>query len=506
MMFRLTVILLVGCAVHLCPASGPADARQTERNEPPEGFVRLFNGKDLSGWKGLVGKPHERAAMTQQQLAEAQREANELMRDHWTVQNGVLMFDGEGKSLCTARDYADFEMFVDWKIESKGDSGIYVRGLPQIQIWDPATHPEGSGGLYNNKVHPSRPLVRADHPVGEWNTFFIRMVGDRVTVDLNGQRVVDNVVLENLWEPDRPVYPSGQIELQSHGSRLWFRNIFIRELVTAEEIQRIQAALPASARAEPRQPRRVLAFTRATGFRHRSIPHGAHAVLLMGQQTGAYDTTISDDLTLFAPGSLEQFDAVVLSNTTGNWIQPTPVDVKRLYPDGGKSAKEVEVMLREELVRYVQSGNGLVGFHSATDANYHWPEFGRMLGGYFDGHPWHENVSINVERPANVLSSAFGGKEFSIVDEIYQFRDPYSRNKLHVLLSLDTTQTDMNKDSIRRSDGDFAVAWIRRYGQGRVFYSSLGHREEIFWNPMILRFYLDGIQFAVGDLKVETAL
>jgi HEAT repeat protein len=193
-----------------------------------EGFVPLFDGKTLAGWKGLVGDPVSRARMTARELAKAQAEADATMRRHWRVIDGCLVFDGQGASLCTARDYADFELFADWKIEPDGDSGIYLRGSPQVQIWDPARWPEGSGGLYNNKVNPSHPLRPADDPVGTWNTFRILMKGERVTVWLNGVLVVDDVVLENYWERDKPIYPSGQIELQAHSTPLTFKNIFIR--------------------------------------------------------------------------------------------------------------------------------------------------------------------------------------------------------------------------------------------------------------------------------------
>ena len=160
------------------------------------------------------------------------------MRAHWKVEDGALVFDGKGRSLVIAKDYGDFEMWVDWKIKEKGDSGVYVRGTPQIQIWDPeaaAQNEVGSGGLFNNKNNPSKPLKQADKPVGEWNTFFIRMVGDKVTVYLNGELVVDNTPLENYWSRqmkrgDLPLFPTGQIELQNHGNTLWFKNIYLREL------------------------------------------------------------------------------------------------------------------------------------------------------------------------------------------------------------------------------------------------------------------------------------
>jgi hypothetical protein len=203
-------------------------------NEPPEGFKTLFNGKDLSGWKGLVEDPKARAKMTGDELAAKQLKADEDMRAHWKVEDGALVFDGKGHSLCTDKDYGDFEMLVDWKIEEGGDSGIYLRGSPQVQIWDTARVSSGaevgSGGLYNNQKNPSKPLKVADKPVGEWNMFRIKMHGERVTVHLNEVLVADNVVMENYWERDKPIYPNGQIELQSHGSKLYFRNVFVREI------------------------------------------------------------------------------------------------------------------------------------------------------------------------------------------------------------------------------------------------------------------------------------
>ncbi len=222
---KLTLLtLLTGVSL---AAAGVAEAAEPKLNVPPKGFQALFNGKDLTGWKGLVGNPKTRAKMTKQQLAAAQKKADQQAAEHWKVVDGVLIYDGKGKSLCTLKDYADFELLVDWKIKPKGDSGIYLRGTPQVQIWQ---RPEGSGGLYNNKKNPSKPLTCADKPIGEWNTFRIRMIGERVSVWLNGELVVDNTVLENYWERDKPIYRTGQIELQHHGNTLYFRNIFIKEL------------------------------------------------------------------------------------------------------------------------------------------------------------------------------------------------------------------------------------------------------------------------------------
>ncbi|MHC4198927.1 MAG: 3-keto-disaccharide hydrolase [Planctomycetota bacterium] len=222
-------VLIALASLGFASARAPL-AEEGALNVPPKGFVALFNGKDLTGWKGLVANPKKRAKMTPDALERAQAKADDKMRAHWKVEDGVLVFDGRGSHLCTAKDYGDFEMLVDWKIGKGGDSGIYIRGSPQVQIWDTARWPEGSGGLYNNKKNPRKPLKCADNPIGEWNNFRIKMVGERVTVHLNKVLVVDDVILENYWERGKPIYPTEQIELQSHGSKLFFRNVFIREI------------------------------------------------------------------------------------------------------------------------------------------------------------------------------------------------------------------------------------------------------------------------------------
>ncbi len=205
-------------------------ARIIEERLEQGGFVPLFNGRDLEGWKGLVADPPKRAQMPPEELEREQAAADARMRAHWRIEDGILIFDGKGESLATANDYGDFELLVDWKIERGGDSGIYLRGSPQVQIWDPEANPLGSGGLHNNQKGPNMPTAKADHPVGEWNTFRIIMIGECVTVYLNDRRVVNNIVMENYWERDKPIYSEGQIELQAHGNTLFFRNIYIREI------------------------------------------------------------------------------------------------------------------------------------------------------------------------------------------------------------------------------------------------------------------------------------
>jgi hypothetical protein len=223
-------------------------AQNRPLNQAPAGFTRLFNGRDLSGWRGRQPNysPHEQAGLSPAELAEKQKAWNAQRDLHWRVDaaKGEIVSDGNDPHLATERDYGDFELWIDWLMVSpNGDSGIYLRGYPQVQIWDPANPREqrngadrGSGGLWNNNPdNPGRwPLVKADRPVGEWNTFRIRMTGSRVWVWLNDQLTVDGQVLDNYFNRAIPVLPSGPIELQTHGSEIRFRNIYVREIPASE--------------------------------------------------------------------------------------------------------------------------------------------------------------------------------------------------------------------------------------------------------------------------------
>lgn len=203
-----------------------------------EGFIPIFNGRDLTGWQGLVGNPLLRLKMSSKELATRQKKADAEKNINWSVKDGMIVFNGEGSNLCTVKEYGDFEMFIDWKISKDGDSGIYLRGTPQVQIWDTSRvdvgAQVGSGGLYNNRVNRSIPLKVADNKVGEWNTFHIVFVGDKVTVYLNGELVTDNTVFENYWDASKPIFEKGPVELQAHGTDLQFRDIYIREISASE--------------------------------------------------------------------------------------------------------------------------------------------------------------------------------------------------------------------------------------------------------------------------------
>ena len=199
-----------------------------------ESFVKIFNGVDLTGWQGLVENPVVRARMKPEELARKQAEADKKLALNWSVKDECIIFSGEGDNLCSVKEYGNFELLVDWKISKGGDSGIYLRGSPQVQIWDIQRTDSGveigSGGLYNNEKNISNPLKVADNPAGEWNSFRILMIGEKVSVWLNGELVVDDVTMENYWDRSIPIFPKGPVELQAHGTDLAFRDIYIREI------------------------------------------------------------------------------------------------------------------------------------------------------------------------------------------------------------------------------------------------------------------------------------
>jgi hypothetical protein len=211
-------------------------------NQPPAGFTALFNGKDLSGWRGRQGDfdPRAEAAFAPAERTSKQAEWNRQRDQHWRVDETKheIVADGQRINLATVKDYGDFELYVDWQVSRNADSGIYLRGYAQVQIWDPdgpslaLGSAKGSGGLFNNSPqNPGKwPLLKADNPVGQWNTLHIKMVGSQVWVWLNDSLVVDGQVLENFFDRNTPLLSKGPIELQGWRGAVRFRNIYIREL------------------------------------------------------------------------------------------------------------------------------------------------------------------------------------------------------------------------------------------------------------------------------------
>ena len=303
--------------------------------------------------------------------------------------------------------------------------------------------------------------------------------------------------------------------------------------VQADEMKKIEAACPKTAPAKTAKARKILIYSHCGGFNHApAIERGKIVLAMMGEKTGAYTAVVSDDLSNFQPEKLKQFDLVVLNNTTGELFETKEpkkpskpnFDLMKFkdaaslaaaekkyaadlakYEEAAKASESAgkpdTAKLRESFMSWVKNGGAVFGIHAATDCSYKWQEYGEMMGGWFSGHPWNTEVGVRNDDPTSPINASFGGKGFQIADEIYTVNkaDIYSREKQRVLLSIDPAITDTKKAG--RADGDVAVSWIKAWGKGRVFYCSLGHRNEIFSNPAVLGHYLAGMQWAMGDLK-----
>jgi type 1 glutamine amidotransferase len=262
-----------------------------------------------------------------------------------------------------------------------------------------------------------------------------------------------------------------------------------RREVTPEERARIEAALPARAPAVPRKARRLLVFDLNVGYGgHSSIPYANLAMQLMGERTGSFEATVSSDPAVLEATSLRQFDAVYLNNTVGD-IFATPD-------------------LRDAFAAFVAGGGGLAGNHGTSVASTNWNEFGDILGARGASHREpDEQVTILVDDETHPITRAFGGKPFPFTDEIYRFQTPSVRDRVRVLLSVDPIATNMMQGrcfgQCLRDDNDYPVAWIRRYKQGRVFYTTFGHGPDVFWDSKVLEMFLAGVQYALGDLDAD---
>ncbi len=229
--FALVVLLVI-----------PAGSSLAAEPSPPEGFRALFNGRSLTGWYGL--NPHSVVRLEGEAKEAALKKMRDEFANHWRVESGELVNSGTGPYATTEEEFGDIEVLIEYKTVAKADSGIYLRGTPQVQIWDTTKEggkwdrnaDKGSGGLFNNaKGAPGQlPLVHADKPFGEWNSFRIRQIAAKTSVWLNDKLVVDGAEMANFWDRAQPLPAKGPIMLQTHGGEIRWRNIFVREITAAE--------------------------------------------------------------------------------------------------------------------------------------------------------------------------------------------------------------------------------------------------------------------------------
>jgi type 1 glutamine amidotransferase len=409
-----------------------------------DSWVSLFDGSTLEGWRGKEGL--------------------------WSVQDGALVGSTKpagrkGNTFLVHEDrFGNFELELDFRLLS-GNSGVQVRSQ---QVRNPADWVIAGyqadiganyfGSLYEEKrrgmlVTAPGDLVKAKFlKKDDWNRYQIRALGNRITLRLNG------LVTADYTETDSSYPRDGLLALQLHGGgpmEVQFKNIRIRKLTL----------------------QKLLYVTTAAGFAHSSRLLSRDVIRQLGYDSGAFEATVTDSPEVINAQGLDAYDAVMFY-TTGD-LEQFP-----LREDG-----------RNHLIEWVRAGGAFLGVHSATDTYKDWEPYWEMIGGSFDGHPWHEKIKIDIEDPSHPAAQALPAG-WEIKDEIYQFKN-YSRDRVHVILS-------MSKESVggkgKRADEDYAIAWCRDYGKGKVFYTSLGHREDVWTNPQYQAHLLGGIRWTLGQV------
>jgi type 1 glutamine amidotransferase len=415
----------------------PASAQEGE-----EGFTPIFDGKSLAGWKGRS--------------------------DLWSVADGSIVGstrpDGlKGNTfLVSEKEYEDFILRLEFKI-SAGNSGVQFRSH---QIREPDSYivagyqadiGEGwFGTLYDEErrgllIKSPLELVQSRFlKKDDWNRYEIAAVGSRITLTLNG------IITAEHDEKDADISRRGILALQLHSGgpmEIRFRNLRVREV----------------------EKKKLLYVTTAAGFAHSSRPLSREVVTKLGRDSGLFEATTTDSTELITPEGLKGFDAV-LFYTTGD-VEQFPLTREN----------------REHLIAWVKEGHAFAGVHSATDTYKDWEPYWEMIGGSFDGHPWHESITVDVEDPSHPAAYHVP-HGWEITDEIYQFKN-YARDRIHVILSMRDVSV---KGKGKRADNDYAISWCRNFGEGRVFYTSLGHREDVWTNPTYQAHLLGGLLWALG--------
>ncbi|MBI2806980.1 MAG: ThuA domain-containing protein [Planctomycetes bacterium] len=419
--------------------------------KPDKGYKSLFNGKDLTGWF-LKGK--EKDDLTGKTATSNKR---------FTVEGGVIVVNpGGGGGLYTVENFnSDFHLRLEFRAAPRADSGVFIRG-PQLQVRDYPT------------VGPYRNLK--DFKKGGWNVLDITVTGKTALCKCNGEVI----------ETKAKAGAKGGIGLQAESGKFEYRHIQIKVAAAVKPSGDPVGSprSPTGFQQEGAKKKRLLLITESRGYVHSVVNRGKKAMCLvertfveLSKNNPFFEVEYSQDSRAAITGeNLKNFDAVFFY-TTGE----LPLT------DSQKS----------DLLAFVRNGKGFGGSHCATDTFYRWKEYGELIGGYFDGHPWHQKIRVIVEDKKHAATKHLGDS-FEITDEIYQFKAPYGRDKLHVLMRLDM---DSVQNPGKRADKDNALAWTHAYGKGRVFYTALGHREQVWNDPRFQQHVIGGLRYMFGIAK-----
>ncbi len=446
-MKRLFAALFLGVFV-FAPA-----ARAQDDWKPDAGFRSLFNGKDLSGWKYKGSK---------EDLAGKAESADK----RFLVKDGAIVCDvGKGiKDLYTIEEFGeDFVVKMEFRAGPKADSGVYIRG-PQLQIRD------------FKRRNEQKQLTKFKDD--DWNLLVITVKGTEATYTLNDEAL----------KPDKMKVPAkGGIGLQAETGKFEYRRVQIKvEGKAKAAAPRIDPVTLNTSLIAGDTKKRLLLITESRGFVHgvvnrgkKDMCHVEKTFVELAEKYKFFEVDYTQDSrSVINDENLKKYDAVFFY-TTGE----LPLT------DAQKS----------DLLAFVKKGKGFGGSHCATDTFYKWKEYGEMIGGYFDGHPWNAGTKIKViVEDKKHAATKHLGDSFEITDEIYQFKAPYDRKKLHVLMRLDMASV---KNQGKRADKDNALAWTNEYGNGRVFYTALGHQTEVWNDPRFQQHVIGGLRYMFGMEK-----
>ena len=421
-----------------------ASGLYADHHEKNSEWKPLFDGESLDGWKGR--------------------------EDLWSVKDGAIVGSTFGKKLTgntflvSEKEYADFNLRFKFRFNGTGNSGLQLRSKqvqkPEDFVISGYQADIGNGyhgSLYDEKRRGMlqaadrewvKPFVQLDGK--KWNQYEVRAIGNEIELAING------LVTARYTEKDDVIPRSGVLAFQLHVGpemEIGFKDIEIQEIV----------------------PRQVLYVTHSAGFKHSSLPLSHEIFKKIGKDSGYFEVTATNDVDQITPEGLEKYDLVAF------------------YTTGDKGKFPLSEENRQFFIDWVKDGHGFVGFHAATDTYKDWQPYYEMIGGSFDGHPWHEDVLIDIEDPTHP-SVLHLDTQWKIKDEIYQFKN-YDRSRLHIIMSLNPVS---EAGKARREDGDVPIAWCREFGKGKVFYTSLGHREDVWTNPLYQEHVEGGVLYALG--------